>query len=291
MKVYNKIVIDMDSNETLEEDFFDYPDDQPLALCLSVGGGSSNSYSQMMDPIAARRMADVAERQAAIGEQQWQYYLNTFQPYETALATSNKALIPYNEALAREAMKAETSLIPERTAATSAALQSIKKEVQASDPVAAKFYEQALKGVDVKERMSQGAATVAQQFDNSRGELTRNMSRMGVTPGSGASFDTMNRFGIERAKAVGGAMTSAKNAAETENFARLAAGTSARNNAMSLGATGVPYSSGTLNQGGYQLTSPAQTALEATGQAITANQAGFGTTYRSSGRNYSFGIF
>jgi len=44
MKIYTKLVIDMASNEVLEEESFDY--DGPLDLCFDFGGGSESSYSR-----------------------------------------------------------------------------------------------------------------------------------------------------------------------------------------------------------------------------------------------------
>lgn len=289
MKVYNKIVIDMDSSEIVEEDSFEY--DGPLAMCFNVSNNKSSGQSYMIDPVAARRMADIAQQQADLGNQQWNYYLRTFQPYETSLAKSNQRLIAPNESLTRKQMQAQESLIPERTRAAGAAYTSAANELEQSQPAVAKFYEQAMNGVNVGDRMRQAGAGVAQQFDSSMGQTTRALSRMGVNPNSASAGDALSRFGIARAKAVGGAMTGAKNLAEAENFQRLNAAVNARQGSFGVASQGTPYNAGNTNQGGYQLTSPAQTAMQQYSSAIDANKAGMGTLYKSSGSGGGWGIF
>lgn len=289
MKVYNKIVIDMDSSEIVEEDSFEYHG--PLALCINFSSNHSSGQSYMMDPVAARRMADIAQQQANLGNQQWNYYLQTFQPYETALAQSNKNLIAPNESLTKKQMQAQESLIPVRTEAAQQAYGAAADELKAAKPVTAKFYEQAMKGVNIGNRMRESGATVSQQFDNSMGQTTRTLARMGVNPNSASAGSALSKYGIERAKAVGGAMTSARNQAEAENFQRLNAAMAAKQGAYGVAAQGTPYNAGNANQGGYQLTSPAMTAMQQYSNAIQANQAGMGTLYKSSGSGGGWGIF
>ena len=289
MKIYNSITIDMNTLKVVAEDSFEY--NGPVALCVSSSSSSNNSSQQMMDPEAARRMAAVAERSAAMGEEQWQYYLSTFKPYEEALAQSNQRMIAPQEEFTTAGLKAQTELMPYRTEVSKQALTSIQDELSASRPVVSKFYEEALHGVNVDNRMAQAGADVAQGFDASIGQMNRNMSRMGVNANNpDVMTDSMSKFGMARAKASAAAMTGARTNAENENFSRLAQGMQARQGAIGIGATTTPYESGNPNQGGFQLQAASNTALGAYGNAIGANQAGMGTLTTSSGSGRGWGI-
>jgi len=288
MKIYNKVKIDIDTFEVIEEDSFEY--DGPMVLCISSSNSGGSSSQSTIDPEAQRRMAAVAERNAQIGEEQWQYYQNTFQPYETDMANSNRRLIQPNEDLARESMESQRSLIGDRESAQRASLTSVTDELNAAKPVVSKFYEEAMNGVNVQNRMAEAGADVAQGFDASMGAMGRNMSRMGVGANSVAAMDQMNMAGTARAKATAGAQTQARNQAENENFGRLGTAMQARQGAMGAGGASTPYMAGDSNQGGFQLGSPAQTSMGAFGNAIGANQAGMGTLTTSSNKGSGWGI-
>lgn len=105
----------------------------------------------------------------------------------------------------QEQIRANLGLIPKQTAA------------------AKMFYDEAMKGVNVDERVSQAQADVSQSFSSADAETRRWASRYGINPSSGAFASTM--AGTQRAKAasLAGATSLARRSAEDESFRRLSA--------------------------------------------------------------------
>lgn len=263
---------------------------------MGGGGGSSKSYSTynqtLIDPEAAKRMADVAERTAAIAEEQWSNYKQVFRPYEREMARSNMRLISPNEKLARESLESSRRLLPYREAASRDSLRGISDDIRAARPVVKRFYEEAVSGVDARDRMQEAQADVAQQFGDAMGMQRRNLSRMGVNANDAAR--SMGNLGLERAKATAGAMTGARRAAEQESFGRLQSAMSARAGSIGLGTSVSPYRGGETQLGNYTLQSPANQTAQMYGLGISANQAGMGTLSssrsRSKSSSWNFGL-
>ena len=68
---------------------------------------------------------------------------------------------------------------------------------------------------------SQAAADAARAFDNTQGMTSRNMSRMGVGPNSGAAMSQMNQNALGLASMRAGAMTGSRLQSEGEGMNRL----------------------------------------------------------------------
>lgn len=138
------------------------------------------------DPIASAKLAQIAERQQLMAEEQWDMYKEFFQDYEIAAAESNKALLPF----ITEASK--------------------------------KFMTQAIEGVDIGERMDEAEAEVVGAFDKVPGTMRRAAAQYGIDPSSRRFMTDIKRMGIDEAKAIAGARTKAKSQGELEHFNRLA---------------------------------------------------------------------
>lgn len=76
MKVYSRVVIDIESGDILEEDSFEYSG--PVALCGSGGGGGDG-----VDEEYNARMATIAESQSAMAEEMYNIYKYGTNPQAT----------------------------------------------------------------------------------------------------------------------------------------------------------------------------------------------------------------
>ena len=107
MKIYNLLVLDMDTLEVLEEDSFEYFGD--LAECgKPSGGGVDKAYNA--------RMATIAEAQQAMSEEYFAYWGETIRPYEEAQVAANLELMPYETEAMKGRLKSEIELQPQKTA-------------------------------------------------------------------------------------------------------------------------------------------------------------------------------
>ena len=149
-------------------------------------GGDTKTTSYSYDPVASRKLAEVAERQVAMSEEQWEMYKEFFQDYEIAAAESNKELLPFITEASKE------------------------------------FMTQAIEGIDIDERREQAEAEVVGAFDKVPGAMRRSVAQYGIDPSSQRFMTDIKRMGIDEAKAISGARTEAGRSGELEQFNRLA---------------------------------------------------------------------
>ena len=67
MKIYTKVVFDIDTMDVIEEDSYEYNGD--LALCGGKGGGDVDNVDEAYNA----RMADIAEKQMGMGQEMWDW--------------------------------------------------------------------------------------------------------------------------------------------------------------------------------------------------------------------------
>jgi len=211
MKLYRRIVIDMTTYKVLEADEFEYRG--PIAECK--GGGTSKTYNY--DKAYNRRMAAIAERQQSIADQYFDYWKDTYAPYEKELMAANLQMLP----IELESAKIGLESMKERAEFESGKMQWETEERELAKPVVTEYYKEALAGVDPEEEARMARADVAQEFEAYGDASRREASRLGIDPNSGAFASRIKSTGLEKAKAVGSAMTGAKRWAETENYQRL----------------------------------------------------------------------
>lgn len=223
----------------------------------------TQTVQQNYDPVASKKMADIAEKQWAMSEEQWNMSKEIFQPYTEAMVKLNQELLPLAGEMSKQTIEEATRDIEQGREVKDALRAEQLKEIGLSGPVAEKFYQQATEGVDIGERMGMATADVQQAFKGAEGTLARNAARMGLKPTASMIKD----IALEQAKAVGGARNTARIGAENENWGRLQTGMAARGRATGLPGTQVQPSSGQTQYGNYGLSDPANQAVALSSQA------------------------
>jgi hypothetical protein len=133
-----------------------------------------------------------------------------------------------------------------------------------------------------RERLaSQAAADAARAFDNTQGMTSRNLSRMGVGPNSGAAMSQMNQNALGLASMRAGAMTGSRLQSEGEGMNRLynAAALGRGLPGQTLGAYGGANASGSAAQ--QTAMAPGSQYMQGMGQG--ASTIGSGLQMQQSG--------
>lgn len=197
MKIYNKIVIQIESGEVLFEDSYIYNGE--VVECK--GGGSTSTTS--IDYAYNSRMAGVAEQQQGMAKEYFDYWKTNQQPLETAQSKAAMELLPGQTQLMKSQMESQQSLLPQQT------------------NVAKSYYDQVLGGVNTGERMGAARADVQQATRLTEGERRRDFARMGVDPSSPAFANMRSKDQMNKTKLMVGASTTARRNAELEQMNRL----------------------------------------------------------------------
>lgn len=139
---------------------------------MGSGGGSTTINSE--DEAYNARMATIAEAQQVMAEEYYEYYKNTYQPYEEEQIAANRALIPYQRDLQMKALSV------------------------------------GMEGLDPNAAMDAAQADVAQSYAGAQDSITRNLAKRGVRMDSGQAMQMQKDMALDRAKAIGGARTMAR---------------------------------------------------------------------------------
>ena len=153
---------------------------------------------------------------------------SSYRDMEQAQIASNMEMIPKETALQGAQIDAGMELLPYQTdyqksqmelgtARDTAAMGLLPQQTAGKSA----FYQDAINGVDVNQRADQAQADVAQAFSGTMDSANRELARMGVNPSSGAFAARKKSDSLAKAKAIGGARTTARTGAEQENFGRL----------------------------------------------------------------------
>ena len=251
MKIYNKLVLNIDTLEVLEEDSFEWNGD--IAECK---GGGTVTTTNVPDYEYNARMAKIAEKQQSMADAYFNYWKTTYLPYEKLMIEENKRILPYERMNAIETLKAGATIAQEKAIqagyeTTSAKEKSIQAGYETTSArefseqmglktdyleaavgselelipkrtaLSSKFYEEAMTGVNIRDRMRTAGADVAAQLKGSEEAARREATRMGL---GGKFMDMLKTSSLDRARAVGLGMSGARIASEQENFQRLATG-------------------------------------------------------------------
>ena len=220
MKIYSRIVIDIETLETLEVECFEY--DGPVAQCGSGGGGTTTSTTtNTPDYEYNARMATISEKQQAMADEYFKFWETDYKPLEAEQIASNRELIPGMTELQKGKTEADIRNLPAAEELQKRQLGLGIAEATGKSTIAPEYYKQALLGVNSDKRVSEARADVAHNFAQSDDILRRDAGRYGINVGSESFLSTMSAMGIDRAKAMAGATTAARTGAETESFARL----------------------------------------------------------------------
>jgi len=218
MKVYTKIVIDMEKGSVIETECFNYTG--PIALCK---GGSAPEVDKKYNA----GMLAISEKQQGIADEMFNFFKHgvSYNPYDEK--TGELTERAQREGYDPEAVISEAELTQQQFSAQS---ELIPFEVEAQKDrfatqkerggVIRSIYKEALSGVDVEGRVSEHRAGVQQAFAKEGEIATRNLSRFGIDPGSGRGIAAFANVGLEKAKATALGETQIRRGAESEDFAR-----------------------------------------------------------------------
>jgi len=207
MKVYTEIVISMATGDILEESSFEYQGQ--VAECK---GGST------YDAAYNQRLAELAEKEFGLSAQAYNSW-NTGggRALEEGTARAGLSLLPAQTGLAAAQIDSMSTLLPQETAFQSAELGLGMQKMGNQSKIMDRFYA-SLGQNDPLTEMNTAGATMAGSFTNQAKADEMAMQRRGVgyKPNAGLS--------LEKAKAVGGAMTGGYNAAKERNIKELSMG-------------------------------------------------------------------
>lgn len=224
-------------------------------------GGSSKTTVNSYDPVASAKMAEIAQDQQDIADEQWDMYKQYFQDYEIAAAQANKDLLPYITESSRLTLQEQKRDLELNQPLKDALRNTQMQEVQAAAPIADKFYKESLEGVDLGKRADEAGANVNAALSAERGALGRNLSRYGVDPGSSRFRSGLDTAGVTAAGMVAGARNQAVKEGETENYNRLGMALGMRNTVTGLAGVGSTQGQGQTYFGNADPVARAQTGL------------------------------
>ncbi|MFW5958070.1 MAG: hypothetical protein ACOCQ0_02835 [Desulfosalsimonas sp.] len=203
MKVYTKVVIDMESMEVLEEESFEY--DGALAHCGSSGGGGG---SEGAPDFYYEHLVRSGEQETEMARELMNFYKHgTFKGEGEAYSGPSYA------DMERRQIKANYELIPQQA-------QQEQLIMEERAPVLRQYFQEA-QNVDPEARANRAQAETSQQFEQARDQATRNITRTGATPGSNRASAMMGDLATQQAKATSAAKNIARRRGEEEKFNRL----------------------------------------------------------------------
>lgn len=194
------------------------------------------------------------------------------------------SLVPQQGAFETELMKyrqenlpKEQGLYTQNLDIQSKALDMTSKDMDTYEKyrgVEDEYYRQSMEGIDPGTEANRAQADVAHAFAGTMAAANRELARRGVGPDAAGYQGKINSNAIEQAKAVGGAMTTARRYAEDVNYNRLGSAMNARQR-LSPATTG-------------SITAPSGSVLPAT-TAINNPMGGVNSSYDPTSTYYSLG--
>ncbi len=240
MKIYNKLVYDLKTDNIIEEDSSEYKG--PVIHCKG-GGGTTTSVDEAYN----RRMAAIAEAQQAMAEEYFNYYKYGRGGWSIPKPDMSRAAyqqekeqgllgkMGYDDWVKEQHAKwlGSREWVPEEGAM---GLQQLEQEqiIGASKLLPAQlslageqiatqreYLKRARKGVSAEEEMGKAKTDVQQAYSGMGGEMRRGFGRMGIRPTSGRYAGMQSRMLREKAKSLAGAGTLGRRYAEEETLRRL----------------------------------------------------------------------
>lgn len=224
-------------------------DDSNTLLSMGDPGMSSMDmlFGNKGDSADTARM--LAESQTKIAGEQWNMYKQVFAPYEAELVAAHRSIIPKQTGLDLARIRAQEADVSGRMPINEEIRQQQMRSLQRSEPVEQAFYDEAMQGINLEDRMNAAGADVQQAYDATKPQMQRDMSRMGMSPDSGRFTDAMAKMSYSRAKDIAFARTNARRAGQTENLGRLGMAMGTRGNIAGLTAQTGGAATNPLGQG------------------------------------------
>lgn len=198
-------------------------------------GKSSGSSGSGVDKAYNARMATIAESQQGMADKYFSFWDTYQKPLEIEQIKANTGLIPYQTdaekaslGLQKAQSNAQLRLLPLETKARKTALNSdialtpLKTETAKTLLGSSnELLTMAGKGINVNDRIGEAGADMAQGYGQARSIMTRDAVRSGIDQNSSQYRRMVNTLNLDRAKSMGGAMTSARRDAEDEQFNKM----------------------------------------------------------------------
>jgi hypothetical protein len=214
MKIYNRIRMNIDTWEILEEDSYEYSGQVSWAKGGSSGGDS-------VDKAYNKRMAKIAERQQGMAEEYFDFWREYQAPTEQMREESARQLLPAETELRSGQIASESRLLGVTEDYNRSMMEYAKEDLQARKPLAKKYYEEAMKGDNVNRAGQEAAAGVAQQHDIAAGARRREAARAGVDVNSARFNEGLNATYLSRARDIAGQSSLARQKAKDSNFGKM----------------------------------------------------------------------
>lgn len=195
MSIYTRVVMDMKTGRTLCAEKAACTG--PVALLKGGKGGGSSTTNITSEPDKEynARMAAVAERQQNLSDEFFNWWQKIQAPVEQANAEAQLGLIPLQTDIVREGLEGF-------------------KGVQGD------FYK-ASRPTSVETYAGRAATDANMALSRATGAMNRNMSRMGISPGSGAAQAASRDLAIQGAASLAGAANTGRMQGEEMNLKKL----------------------------------------------------------------------
>ena len=195
MNIYSLLELDMRTGLVIRKVTLDHSGPLTLLKGGKGGGSSTTNITSEPDKEYNARMAAVAERQQALSDEFFNWWKDVQAPVEKANAEAQLGLIPLQTDLVKEGLEGF-------------------KGVQTD------FYN-ASKPTSVETYAGRAATDANMALSKSTDTLNRNMSRMGISPTSGASQSANRDLAIQGAASLAGAANTGRLQGEEQNLKKL----------------------------------------------------------------------
>jgi len=208
MKVYEKVVISMETGETVYEESYEY--NGGVSECKGGGSGYDAEYNSSL--------AALAEKEYGLSEKAFNSWdTGGGRALEEATAKSGLSLLPAQTSLASAQIDSAATLLPGQTALSGAQTALGLKSTANKSSIMDKYYEK-LAMNDESTAMNEAGSLTANAFSNAEGSARMDMSRRGL------SYKPSVGLSVEKAKAIGGAQATALKNTRAQNVSELAQG-------------------------------------------------------------------
>ena len=195
MRMYTRIEMEMRTGRVLRACSSEYAGPVALLKGGKGGGSSTTNISSEPDKEYNARMAKVAERQQALSDQFFNWWQTVQAPVEQANADAQLGLIPAQTDIVREGLEG---------------FKGIQTDFyNASRPTSTETY------------AGRAATDANMALSKATGSMNRNMSRMGISPTSGAAQSASRDTAIQGAASIAGAAITGRMQGEEMNLKKL----------------------------------------------------------------------
>lgn len=235
-------------------------------LGLDFGGGKKKSSGEATETItpwdesAVYGLGGLGDQSADLANLLGSQLTGWELPYQQALYGANASMLPYQTGAGMLSQEEIMRDILAGRDVKDTMRDSYMSEMEASSPMTAKFYKDAMKGFDPTTEANQAEANVVRSMNKAREAYGQNLGSYGINPNKMAGQE--RAFDIATAENVVGAREAAADQAKRDSFDRLLGAMGVKDNAYKslLGIGAVSQGSG---QGQFDTNSSLDSILNA----------------------------